>query len=162
MPYWLLSFYCWDWVGKCQKKTIEHASSKKFFSFNENENDILRLNDFLDFIYIVFTVVFIIYFALVFTVINFANFYFWIIKLSVPSSKIMKENAFFHLFPPPPRNFFWPFLLLQAGRSTKIPPSLCEGNNMPKGSSQNSIRYSNDFKETNSRRSYSSWYFQWG
>ena len=40
------------------------ASCETFLNFNENENDILRLNDFLDFSYITFTVIFIIYFNL--------------------------------------------------------------------------------------------------
>ena len=42
------------------------ASGETFLSFNENENDTLRLNDFLDFINIMFTVIFIIYFILLY------------------------------------------------------------------------------------------------
>ena len=38
-------------------------------------------------------------------------------KISVPFSKIMKENAFSS--PPSPRNFFRPFPTLQAGGQKK-------------------------------------------
>ena len=71
----LLRFYCWVWVGKCQLR--------KFLSLNENANekDILRVNGFFDFIIIIFTVIFIIWFYFAFTVINFSNLYFWIIKI---------------------------------------------------------------------------------
>ena len=61
---------------------------------NENDNDILRLNDFLDFINIILTVIFIVWFYFVFTEINLGNIYFWIIKISIPLSKIMEENVF--------------------------------------------------------------------
>ena len=37
-------------------------------------------------------------FYFIFKVVSFANLYFWIIKISVPVSKIMEENV----FSPPP------------------------------------------------------------
>ena len=82
----LISFYFLFQVGKCQLQKV-----LKIF---ENENDILRLNDLLDFIIIIFTLIFIIQFYFVFIVISFSNLYFWIIKVSVPLSKIIEENAF--------------------------------------------------------------------
>ena len=39
--------------------------------------------------------------------------YFWIMKISVPPSKIMKEYFFLPLLPPPPRYRFRPFLLFK-------------------------------------------------
>ena len=48
-------------------------------------------------------------FYFVFIRINFSNLYFWIIKVSVPLSKIMEGNAFFPLslsLPPPPLEIF--------------------------------------------------------
>ena len=41
-----LSFYCWVWVGKCQ--------SQKILKLQWRWNDILKLNDFLDFINTIF------------------------------------------------------------------------------------------------------------
>ena len=56
-------------------------AAKKFLKFNENEGDMLRPNNFLDFINIILIFVFIILFYIVFTVIVFANPYFWVIKI---------------------------------------------------------------------------------
>ena len=61
---------------------------------SENEYDILRLNDVLDLITIIYSLIFIIKFYFVFILINFSNLYFWIKKISVPLSKIMGENDF--------------------------------------------------------------------
>ena len=52
----------------------------------------LRPNNFLDFINITLIFVFIILFYFVFTVIVFANPYFWVIKISVHFFKIMEEK----------------------------------------------------------------------
>ena len=54
-------------------------------------------------------------FYFVFTVINFANLYFWIINMSFPTSKLKEENV-----SPSPLDF--PSLL--AGRSKKSRPYL--------------------------------------
>ena len=51
------------------------------------KNDTLRVNDLLDFINIIFTVIFIIEFYFVFVVMSFENLYFSIIKVSVPPPK---------------------------------------------------------------------------
>ena len=63
-----------------------NPNCETFLNFNENENAILKPNDFLDFINIFWTVICIVYFTLL-SVINFANLYFWVVKISVPSPK---------------------------------------------------------------------------
>ena len=59
--YLLLLNYCKpsSWVFTVEFELV-NASCKKWLSLTQNEKDILRLNNFLDFIIIIFSVIFII------------------------------------------------------------------------------------------------------
>ena len=79
---------------------------------------LLRLNDFLCFSNIIFTVIFIIYFILL-------KSQFLDHKNLSSSSKMIEENVSSLLSPP--RYIFLTFSLLQAKRSKEIPPRFARG-----------------------------------